>query len=61
MTNRPLHTDELGKLCHDGLDIARFLHEVPDDAGERDRLKAILDKIGADPSVRARTACLEAE
>ncbi len=54
MSDRPQHLDNLGQLCHDGLDIARYLFQVPDDEGERDRVRAILKAILAEPSVKAR-------
>ena len=54
MSERPEHLDNLGQLCHDGLDIARYLFQVPDDEGERDRDRAILKAILAEPSVKPR-------
>ena len=54
MSERPEHLDNLGQLCHDGLDIARYLFQVPDDEGERDRVGAILKAILAEPSVKPR-------
>ena len=54
MSERPEHLDNLGQLCHDGLDIARYLFQVPDDEGERDRVRAILKAILAEPSVKSR-------
>ncbi|MCH7489430.1 MAG: hypothetical protein IID05_01935 [Gemmatimonadetes bacterium] len=54
MSERPEHLDNLGQLCHDGLDIARYLFQVPDDEGERDRVRAILKAILAEPSVKPR-------
>lgn len=54
MSERPEHLDNLGQLCHDGLDVARYLFQVPDDEGERDRVRAILKAILAEPSVKPR-------
>ena len=44
----------LGQLCADGLDIARYLQQVPDDDGERSKLKRIVSSIQRDPTVRMR-------
>jgi uncharacterized protein (DUF2236 family) len=41
-------------LCSDGLDIARYLFQVPDDEGERQRARDILKSILDEPSVKAR-------
>ena len=54
MSERPEHLDNLGQLCHDGLDIARYLFQVPDDEGERDRVRAVLKAILAEPGVKSR-------
>ena len=54
MSDQPQHLDNLGKLCADGLDIARYLFQVPDDEGERDRVRTILKAILAQPGVKAR-------
>ncbi|MCZ6858228.1 MAG: hypothetical protein O7F70_09525 [Gemmatimonadetes bacterium] len=51
---RPSYTNALTKLCQDGLDIARYLHQCPEDLGERARLKKILGEIQRDPTVRMR-------
>ncbi len=51
---RPSYTNALTKLCHDGLDIARYLQQCPEDLGERARLKKILGEIQRDPAVRMR-------
>ena len=51
---RPSYTDVLTKLCHDGLDIARYLQQRPEDQDERARLKKILGEIQRDPAVRMR-------
>jgi hypothetical protein len=48
------YTNAVTKLCQDGLDIARYLQQCPDDEGERRRLKKILSEIQRDPSVRMR-------
>ncbi len=44
----------LGQLCADGLDIARYLMQVPDDDGERRKLKRMVSAIQRDPTVRMR-------
>ena len=54
MSDGPQHLDNLGQLCRDGLDIARYLFQVPDDEGERDRVRTILKAIIAEPGVKAR-------
>ena len=54
MSDGPQHLDNLEQLCHDGLDVARYLFQVPDDEGERDRVRAILKAILAEPGVKAR-------
>ena len=46
--------DKLSQLCADGLDMARYLFQVPDDEGERERARKILKAILAEPSVKAR-------
>ena len=46
--------DKLTQLCADGMDIARYLFQVPDDEGERERVREILKAILSEPSVRAR-------
>lgn len=51
---RPSYTDALTELCQNGLDIARYLHQCPEDQGERARLKKILGEIQRDPAVRMR-------
>ncbi len=51
---RPSYTDVLTRLCQDGLDIARYLHQCPEDQDERARLKKILSEIQRDPTVRMR-------
>ena len=51
---RPSYTDVLTRLCQDGLDIARYLHQRPEDQDERARLKKILSEIQRDPTVRMR-------
>ena len=54
MNDGPQHLDNLGQLCQDGLDIARYLFQVPDDEGERDRARAVLKAILAEPGVKSR-------
>ena len=53
-TPRPSYTTVLTRHCQDGLDIARYLHQCPEDEGERARLKKILGEIQRDPTVRMR-------
>ncbi len=44
----------LAQLCADGLDIARYLTQVPEDEGERRKLKRMVSSIQRDPTVRMR-------
>ena len=46
--------DRLGTLCHEGLDTATYLYQVPDDESQRDKLRQIVEAIGEDPVVRGR-------
>ena len=50
----PRHLDKLGTLCHQGLDIATYLFQVPDDESEREKLRQIVEAIGQDPLVKGR-------
>jgi len=51
---RPRFMDALGALCQEGLDGATYLFQVPDDSDQRERLRAILAAIAADPVVKGR-------
>ncbi len=51
---RPSYTNVLTRLCQDGLDIARYLQQCPEDQEERARLKKMLSEIQRDPTVRMR-------
>ena len=42
---RPSFVDRIGKLCFAGKDVATYLHQVPDDEGQRQKLREILDTI----------------
>ena len=53
-STRPRHMDRLGALCHQGLDIATYLFQVPDDESEREKLGLIVEAIGQDPLVKGR-------
>jgi hypothetical protein len=53
-STRPRHMDKLGTLCHQGLDIASYLFQVPDDESEREKLRLIVEAIGQDPLVKGR-------
>jgi hypothetical protein len=46
--------DRLGTLCHEGLDTATYLYQVPDDEGQRDKLRQIVEAIEQDPVVQGR-------
>ena len=46
--------DRLGTLCHEGLDTATYLYQVPDDESQRDKLRQIVEAIGEDPVVKGR-------
>jgi len=46
--------DELGTLCHRGLDTATYLFQVPDDEPQREKLREILEAISRDPVVKGR-------
>ena len=53
-SDSPQHLDKLGQLCNDGLDIARYLYQVPDEEGERERARAIIKAVLDQPGVRSR-------
>lgn len=53
-STRPRHLDKLGTLCHQGMDIASFLFQVPDDEAGRNRLAAIVEAIGQEEAVNGR-------
>lgn len=46
--------DKLGTLCHEGLDTASYLFQVPDDEAQREKLRQIVEAIGDDPVVKGR-------
>jgi len=41
----PRVMDPLGRLCHEGYDVATYLYQVPDDAAQWERLSRIINKI----------------
>ncbi len=51
---RPPVLDKVGKLCLEGKDVAAYLYQVPDDEGQRARLRAILDGILNESAVKKR-------
>ena len=53
--DEPKHVDPLGRLCQDGFELGRYLFQVPDDEGERERVREILEAILADPAIKGRT------
>ena len=53
-TGQPRFMDQLGTLCHQGLDTASYLFQVPDDESQRDKLRQIVEAIGDDPVVKGR-------
>jgi len=46
--------DALGKLCAEGKDLSSYLWQVPDDAGARQRILVILDRIAAEGAKQRR-------
>lgn len=50
----PRHMDQLGTLCHQGLDIASYLFQVPDDEAERQKIGRIVEAIAQEPVVKGR-------
>ena len=51
---RPGFMDRLGTLCHEGLDSATYLFQVPDDEAMREKLRGIVEAIAEDPLVKGR-------
>ena len=51
---RPGFMDQLGTLCHEGLDCASYLFQVPDDEEMREKLRGIVEGIAKDPLVKGR-------
>lgn len=41
----PRYVDVIGKLCFEGQQIATYLFQIPDDEGERQRLREVIDAI----------------
>ena len=50
----PVVLDGLGRLCHEGREIATYLFQVPDDEDQRQRLRDVVDVILQQPEVRHR-------
>jgi len=46
--------DALGKLCAEGKDLASYLWQVPDDAGARQKILELLDRIAAESAKQGR-------
>jgi hypothetical protein len=46
--------DALGKLCVEGKQLAEYLWQVPDDAGARQQIIALLGKIAAEGTKQGR-------
>jgi hypothetical protein len=46
--------DALGKLCVEGKQLAEYLWQVPDDAGAREKIFALLDQIAAEGATQGR-------
>jgi hypothetical protein len=46
--------DALGKLCADGKQLAEYLWQVPDDAGARQKIVALLEQIAAEGAKQGR-------
>jgi hypothetical protein len=46
--------DALGKLCHEGKQLADYLWQVPKDAAAREQLVAIVDQIAAAAAQQGR-------
>ena len=46
--------DALGQLCVDGKQLAEYLWQVPDDAGAREKIVALLDQIAAEGAKQGR-------
>ena len=46
--------DALGKLCVEGKQLAEYLWQVPDDAGARQKIFALLEAIAAEGTKQGR-------
>jgi hypothetical protein len=46
--------DALGKLCVEGKQLAEYLWQVPDDAGARQQIVVLLEKIAAEAAKQGR-------
>ena len=46
--------DALGQLCVEGKQLAEYLWQVPDDAGAREKILALLDQIAAEGAKQGR-------
>lgn len=51
---QPLVMDALGRLCTEGKQLADYLWQVPDDAGVRQRVLAVIDQIAAESAKQGR-------
>ncbi|HEX4601792.1 MAG TPA: hypothetical protein VH116_10415 [Gemmatimonadales bacterium] len=51
---QPPLMDALGTLCTEGKQLADYLWQVPDDAGARQKILAILDQIAAQSTQQGR-------
>ena len=52
--SHPPLEDALGKMCSEGKQLAEYLWQVPDDAGARERLVALLGGIAAESAKQGR-------
>jgi hypothetical protein len=46
--------DALGKMCHDGKQLADYLWQVPDDEGARQKIVGLLGQISAEGAKQGR-------
>ncbi len=46
--------EEIGQLCSEGQDIATYLFQVPNDPGQRKRVREILDTLAAHRAIANR-------
>jgi hypothetical protein len=53
-SERPVFLDAVGKLCKEGLDIAAYLYQVPDDKAQWQKLGQIVEAILKDPAAAKR-------
>ncbi|HEU5261841.1 MAG TPA: hypothetical protein VFU41_10525 [Gemmatimonadales bacterium] len=51
---QPPVMDALGRLCTEGKQLADYLWQVPDDAGVRQRVLAVIDQIAAESAKQGR-------